>query len=603
MIEYKFLKCNCISQPLSLFLTRLLIFCTLILNLPCATAVFAEINTNKNYQQLLERADKIRTAKRKEFNLILTELTDNHRFLTKEQRFYYLYLKGYEKIIAGHLKEGVNLLDQVIGQNEYPFLQHRAITTKFNVYTYSENYQEGFSVLNNLLPMIDEIEGKETYQGALFVIATFYNRVTQYHLSQKYVNKIIESKPSPNMACLASMLQIESAFNLKELTWANINDNKVLVCEELHEHIASNMIYNFMAKWYLEQNEPDLTLSLLLPHRQSVEETEYYLLINDYYSILAAAYFQKNDYNAALENAEKVLSTIKPEQKSEPIVQASSVIYKIYKLRGNFEKALHYQEIFQKQSQLVNDDINKRNISYQIAQKDIKDKIYEISILDEKNKVLNLEKQLTKASEQRKQVMIILLSLTVLGLVTLFYRSVLAQSRLKKIADHDELTGIFNRRCFNELANSALEYCNKTDQSVSLILFDLDNFKRINDTYGHQIGDWVLKAVISTCKHLCRKNDIIGRFGGEEFTILLPGCNKAKAAELAEKYRSAIYNISTKETNFEFTISASFGIYSSCVKQHNLQDAIKSADQAMYHSKNNGRNQVSIYNADMDYSV
>jgi len=326
-------------------------------------------------------------------------------------------------------------------------------------------------------------------------------------------------------------------------------------------------------------------------------------LISDYYAILAQAYFQQLDYSRALLNAEKVMKTIKPEQKSESIVNASYIIYQIKKRQGKFQQALHYQEIFQKQTQLVNDDINKRNISYQVAQKDIKDKIYEISILDEKNKVLILEKKLSETSEQRKVVMIVLLLIAVLGLVTLFYRSVLIQSRLKKIADHDELTGIFNRRCFNELAKSALEYCNKTEQSVSLILFDLDNFKRINDTYGHQVGDWVLKTVITTCQQLCRKNDIIGRFGGEEFTILLPGCNEGKAAELAEKYRCAIYDISTKESGFDFTISASFGIYSSNTEQHDLQDAIKSADQAMYYSKNNGRNQVSVYSADMDYNT
>jgi len=582
---------------------RLSIFCALFLLIPTVNAYAAEIDTKEYYQQKLAKAYKIRTSKREEFNLIFNDLTENFRFLSEEQKFYYLYLKGFKKIIAGELKEGVNLLDQVIGQNSFPFLRHRAITTKFNVYTYSENYKEGFSVLNRLLPMIDEMEGKETYLGALFVVATFYNRLTQYHLSQKYVDKMLNSQPTPNMACFASMLQVQSAYNLKKLSWDNIKDNKVLVCEKEHEFIASNMIYNFMAQWYLEQNRPDLALELIVPHQESIEKTQYYLLISQYYAILAEAYFQQLNYSMALLNAEKVTSAMKPDQKSESLVSASYIIYKIKKLEGDFRQALHYQELFQKQTELVNDDINKRNISYQVAQKDIKDKTYEISILDEKNKVLILEKKLSETSEQRKQIMIILLLLAVFGLVTLFYRSVLIQSRLKKIADHDELTGIFNRRCFNELANSALEYCNKTDQSVSLILFDLDNFKRINDSYGHQVGDWVLKTVITTCQQLCRKNDIIGRFGGEEFTILLPGCNEDKAAELAEKYRSAIYDISTQETGFDFTISASFGIYSSSTKQHDLQDAIKSADQAMYHSKNNGRNQVSIYSADMDYNI
>ena len=243
----------------------------------------------------------------------------------------------------------------------------------------------------------------------------------------------------------------------------------------------------------------------------------------------------------------------------------------------------------------MNDDLNKRSISYQIAQKEVKEKIHEISLLDQKNKVLELENQIIESAAEKKQILISLLVIAVLSLVCWGALTKRAQYRLKDRAEHDELTGIFNRYYFNELASSSLKYCAKTEQDVSLILFDLDNFKKINDTYGHTVGDWVLVKTIQTCKKLCRKNDIIGRFGGEEFTILLPGCNEKKALQLAEKYRQAIFDISTRETGYDFQISASFGICPTLTESNTLQEVIKAADQAMYNAKRSGRNQVCLY--------
>jgi diguanylate cyclase (GGDEF)-like protein len=554
-----------------------------------------EINTTNQYQKKLMRANSIRTADREQFNLIINELTLDKNSLSIKQKVFLNYLRGFQKIIAGELIEGIALLDVVINQEEFISLKHRAIITKVSVYNTGENYQEGFVVLNKLLPMLDHMTDKSSYQEALFVIAVFYNRLTQYQLSQQYLAKIIESKPSLRLQCTSSMLQVEAAFRLNELTWENINDNKADVCKQQQEYLASSIIYSFVSQWYLDNNSPKIALNLLKNTFTLAKNTQYYSLINEYNSLIAQSYFMLNNFYSASLYAQKVVKTIKPSYKSQSIVRASHVLYRISKQENNFKQALKYHEIYQKYFQLVNDDKNKRIISYQIVQEEVIKKAHQISLLNGKNKVLELEKQIFENSAQKKRILILLLVIAVLALSYWAYLSKKAQLRLKNRAEHDELTGIFNRHSFNELASSALNYCIKTNQEVSLILFDLDNFKRINDSYGHDIGDWVLKKTIKTCQRLSRKNDIIGRFGGEEFTILLPGCSDSKAAELAEKYRKAIFAISTTETGFEFQISASFGICPSLAKNKTLHDIIKAADQAMYHAKRNGRNQVSIY--------
>jgi len=561
--------------------------------------IASELSQSNNYQEKLTLANKIRSSNREQFNQIINDLTLEKKYLTVEQQYFLTYLQGYQKLIVGKLKEGRTLLDKVIDQNEFISLKHKAIITKVSVYTLNENYQDGFIVINKLLPMLDNMKDKESYREALFVIANFYNRLTQYQLSQKLLAKLMASEPTLRQQCISSMLQVEAAFRLDELTWENILNNRVSLCEQENEYLASSIIYSYIANWYIKNNRPQMAVDLLEQSFPLAKKTQYYLLINEYDSLLAQGYFKLGEWALASQYAYNVLNSIKEGHKSEAIVRASHTLYLINKQRGLYQQALSNHEIYQKYYQLIHDDLNKRNISYKIAQEEVIQKAHQISLLDGRNKVLTLEKQLFESSAQKKKSFIVFLIIALLALSYWAYLSKKAQRRLKNMAEHDELTGILNRHSFNELASSALNYCIKTEQDVSLILFDLDNFKRINDSYGHVIGDWVLKKTIETCQKISRKNDIIGRFGGEEFTILLPGCDDKKAASLAEKYREAIFAISTSETGFDFQISASFGICPSLDQNKTLPDIIKAADQAMYHAKRNGRNRVSIYTSEV----
>ena len=160
------------------------------------------------------------------------------------------------------------------------------------------------------------------------------------------------------------------------------------------------------------------------------------------------------------------------------------------------------------------------------------------------------------------------------------------------MAETDALTGINNRNHFTTSAEQQLRYTKNRKTPISFILFDLDLFKKINDTYGHQTGDWALKSAVKAASTVCRSNDIIGRMGGEEFALLLPNCSADKAVKIAEMCRKAIENIDTKETGFDFSITASFGVSDSNICQHDFDKLYGCADAALYQSKSHGRNQV-----------
>ena len=160
--------------------------------------------------------------------------------------------------------------------------------------------------------------------------------------------------------------------------------------------------------------------------------------------------------------------------------------------------------------------------------------------------------------------------------------------KLLKSAITDELTGIYNRKFFEKRVVEEMEIADRANEHISLIIFDLDRFKLVNDNFGHQFGDEVLKRTTQIAGDLIRKTDFLNRVGGEEFAIILPNTNKAQAVFVAEKVRKAL------EDNKHFKVgqvTGSFGV-AERMKAESLRSWYKRADNALYQAKNTGRNRV-----------
>ena len=160
--------------------------------------------------------------------------------------------------------------------------------------------------------------------------------------------------------------------------------------------------------------------------------------------------------------------------------------------------------------------------------------------------------------------------------------------KLLKSAITDELTGVYNRKFFEKRVVEEMEIADRANEKISLIIFDLDRFKLVNDNFGHQFGDEVLKRTTQIAGDLIRKTDFLNRVGGEEFAIILPNTNKAQAVLVAEKVRKAL------EDNKHFKVgqvTGSFGV-AERMKAESLRSWYKRADNALYQAKNTGRNRV-----------
>jgi diguanylate cyclase (GGDEF)-like protein len=168
-----------------------------------------------------------------------------------------------------------------------------------------------------------------------------------------------------------------------------------------------------------------------------------------------------------------------------------------------------------------------------------------------------------------------------------------ALSRIKLISETDELTGIYNVRAFTALADRTHKQAMRYGHSYSIVMLDSDNLKAINDTWGHEAGSRLLKLTVTTAQKELRQTDVLSRYGGDEFVVLLPQTGSDGAREVAERIRRAIEAtpLDVKGAKAKISISAGFATY----PEHGdeLAAIMNRADQALYVSKKEGRNRVS----------
>ena len=211
-------------------------------------------------------------------------------------------------------------------------------------------------------------------------------------------------------------------------------------------------------------------------------------------------------------------------------------------------------------------------------EKELEDALEEIKTLNE---------ELNKRSQQ--------LEIALASLDMKLFETARAKEEAERLAITDPLTGLFNRRFLEEKLSNELIRAKAHNNYLSIVMADIDHFKRINDTYGHKVGDEVLKALALILRANTRENDTVARYGGEEFVILLSNVSKYDAYRIAERIRLEIEDTSLEEIGVPEKITVSFGISCFPGDGEDAIDLLKKADQALYQAKSQGRNRVVVF--------
>jgi len=569
------------------------------LGIVCAAFAAAALAlTPQAAEQLLHRADNVKGVDPAEFTALMQQLDEQSATFSAPQQQYLRYLQGWQSAYAGNYAQAVPLLESTIKAAPDVTLKFRAGATLANVQAVATHYDEAFAQLGQLLTLLPDVKDKDARQQGLLVIGYLYNQVGEYDLGLSYTDKLAAEDTSPRAVCRTHLLRLEALYRGGKFN-GDVAPfmNAIGTCTEGNEVLWASAIRAYVARFYIDRGRNNDAIKLLTAHYDEARATRYRRLIAEYDDLMARAYKNTGNSTAAHQAALRAVGS-GPDiqnQYTEPMVNSYRLLYQLAQEQGDTRAALAYHEKYAAADKGYLDDVSARQIAYERAKHEAAANRLQIDALNKQNEVLQLQQQLGKKAVETSRLYIALLTVMAVFIGLFAYRTKRSQLHFMKLSRIDGLTGIDNRPYFIVQAERALDASRKLQEEVCVILCDLDHFKSINDKYGHATGDHVLRQAVDACRNHLRVSDLFGRFGGEEFCILLPGCSLADARQRCEQLRAAIATVTAEAANSGSTVSASFGVAATASSGYELRQLLAHADAALYRAKFAGRNCVVLY--------
>ena len=569
---------------------------TLCIASPCLAA--PEAGGSPAFDAMLRQAELVRSSDPSQFQRLLGELNSSLDVANDAQREHLAYLKAYHLSYTGRFDLGIKAARGIFESTTDPTLKLRAGSLVVNSYAATREFTEGLRFLDQTLPLIPQVTDTEVRHHAWTAAAVIYNQVGQYDLGRHYAELVLADGATPRTACITGYARLEALFNLGRLDSEEQSTNALVEqCRVAGEPLAGFFLESYRARFWASQEDRIRAIGILEQMLPAVEATNYARLIGEVHSLLAEWKLAEGMLDEAQRHAEIAIDRSEGTVHSLPLVNARRALYEIASTRGDTAAALGALRDYTDADRAYLDSVKTRELAFQMVKHETQQKNQTIELLNRENQVLTLEQQVNAKTTQANRLLIALLAVLLASIGYWAFKVKRMQVLFRKLAETDALTGISNRHHFTRRATAVLEQCRKSNQQVGLVMVDLDHFKTINDRFGHATGDWALKAVAQACQQVCRRDDLAGRLGGEEFALLLVGCDAEASVALAEECRRRIAAIDTLPSGHRFQITASFGVAGSRNCGHGFDALLAKADDALYLSKRDGRDRVSVQDA------
>lgn len=544
---------------------------------------------------LLQRADRIKTSDPAGFTALLESLEAESNDLSAPQQEFVRYLRGWKSAYDAEYETALARFRATVRETHDVTLKFRANASITNVLLVGSHYEEAFTYLSQLLVLLPKVTDPAAREQGLVVAAQLYNEVGQYDLGISYSQKVVDENWLGRGICKGSDQKLKAEVASGKIRSVGPEfAAAVEACNKLKEPAYANFIRTYAATVYIANNQLDEAIRLLTEHYPEAVQTHYRHLVSRFESLLAEGYQKKGNFAAARQFALRTIGSAVPNEVTEPLVVAYRLLYEQAREAGDYKSALEYHEKYAAADKGYLDVTTARQLAYQrVAHESVASRL-QIEALNKENHVLQLEQALGAKAVENSRLYIMLL-LMIVGFVGFWaYRTKRLQLHFMSLSQVDGLTGIANRPHFLQQAQDTLASAQKARQPLCIILCDLDHFKSINDRHGHAAGDQVLRQTATECQTYMRSGDLFGRFGGEEFSFLMAGCELEDARLRAEQLRLTIAGICA-DGAMDSTVSASFGIASTTASGYDLRQLLAHADSALYAAKRAGRNRVAVY--------
>jgi diguanylate cyclase len=558
------------------------------------------------YGDLLREAETVRSANPERFIEIVDELDKRQREATPADAHKFLYYKAFKTAVYDDLyDEGIRQSIVLFDKSKDVDLQFRVASLIVNLSAINRDFSTGLKYLDITIALRKKVKSRSERHYGVGSAATYYNQMGQYGLGLKYATEVLKDNPVPRTKCFMGSTRLEAQYALGQLPKSDTSLQKALSeCIAIKELMAASIIRATMARKWAAAGDIQKAVTLLeteaLP---DVLLTQNPRIIAEIRSLLGELKLRKGDLVEAQKQAQATIDLGDAIKSTQALVTAYGTLYQIAEGRKEAALALALYKQYSQAEKAYLGDVKAREVAYAMFREKTQQQSRQLEFAEKNLELVRRQQALERESAQKARLAMIFLMLLLAGIIFWAIQIKRHQSQLQRLAQTDTLTGLGNRHFFTQKSERALIDAARAGQPAALVMFDLDHFKAINDTYGHGAGDWVLKQVGKTCSSHCRKVDYLGRIGGEEFAVLLHGLDLPTAARLAEDCRSQLAQIDTRECGYSFVVTASFGVSSTAQSGYDLSRLLSHADQMLYRAKNEGRNRVCAYTAEtaVDY--
>lgn len=554
----------------------------------------------RSFDAELAEADQIRSAQPKAFLELLGQLQKQRKSATRSQEERLRYLEAYALgVYRDKPEDSIRMASALFDETKDVTLKYRAGSLVANLAGLKRDFSTGLRFLQKTLAIRNKVANKDIRHDGIGAAAVLYNEIGQYQIALNYAREMLADNPGPRTKCAAGYVEIQSQLELHQLPKGDDAVQSVInACSSIHEVIPLNLAKVVLArKWAGEERLPD-AVKLLEDALPEIERTRYPRLIAGVHAFIGEFKLKLGDVESAEKHANMTIALGEQIKSSATLVSAYNTLYQIASRHEKPTMALELYKHYAESEIARQNDVKARELAYEIVRHETLRQTQQIALQDRAIKILQLQRTLDRESAQKARLAMVFLLLLLAAAVFWAIQVKRHQAQLQRLAQTDGLTGLRNRHFFSQKAERTLVEAARAGDTAALVMFDLDHFKAINDTYGHGAGDWVLKQVGKTCAAHCRRIDYLSRIGGEEFAVLLRGFDLAAGARLAEDCRSQLAQIDTRESGYSFVVTASFGVSSTAESGYDLSRLLSHADQMLYRAKNEGRNRVCAYTAE-----
>ncbi|HVI59965.1 MAG TPA: GGDEF domain-containing protein [Luteimonas sp.] len=554
--------------------------------------------SSSTFDAMLREADGLRTSSPARYRQILTELDGAADTASVEQREKLEFMHAYQSVMVGRFHDAISRFRTLHDSAKSLEVRYRSGAMLANAYAITREFREGLIMAEETIKLSGRIKDRDVRHHGLVASGILYNQVGEYELGRRYADRVLKDDANERNRCIAGNLLVESSLHLGKPFPDDDAIEALRQCDKIHDATLAGFSSIYLArKWYGEGRTKE-AVDLLESRLPEAEATGYPRLIGEIQSLLAEMRLSLGNLPAARRHAEAAIALNSGMIDSLPLVVAYKTLFDITEREGDTAKALGLYKQYATAERGYREDVAAREMAYQIVRAQSFQQNKQIELLNKQNEVLQLQQRVGEQKAQSQRLLILLLVVLVGSVSYWAFKTKRVQMSLKRMAETDALTSICNRHHFTQQSSQTLAQAARAGEDVALLMFDLDHFKSINDRFGHDAGDWVLKKVSEHCRTFCRRVDHLGRIGGEEFAILLSGCDLRGATRVAEDCRVRIASIDTQPSGHRFLVTASFGVTASSLSGYDLAKLLSHADKALYRSKREGRNRVTTFDGD-----